>query len=121
MHFRQGQAWLRGRVRELPSPLAAQAAVGADGIGAAALTYSAEPASAQALVMCQGHTLKYHWLGKGKPKSVNRQEIWWSRRLLNTNSWLVSIRCLEKCLSKKKNGIPSAQWQGRAAKTLLLS
>lgn len=57
VHFRQGQTGLEGRARELPSPLAARADVGADGIGAAELTYSADPASAEALLMCQGaHT-----------------------------------------------------------------
>lgn len=86
------------------------------------LTSSAEPASADALVMCQGAQLKHHRLGKGKPKSVNKQEIWWSRRLLNTDSCLVSIRRLKgNCLSKNHGSghipqIPSAQWQGRAEK-----
>lgn len=50
----------------------------------------------------KGHTLKCHKLGKGKPKSVNKQEIWWSRRLLNTDSCLISIRFLKgnACLPK---------------------
>lgn len=40
----------------------------------------------------KGHTLKHRTLGKGKLRSVNKQEIWWSRRLLNTDSCLISIR-----------------------------
>lgn len=62
MHFRQGQTGLEGRARELPSPLAAHAEVGADStkvdtFRTAGLTYSADPASAEALLMCQGpHT-----------------------------------------------------------------
>lgn len=57
VQLRQGQTELRGRERELPPPLAAPADVGADAFRAAGLTDSADPASAQALLMCQGaHT-----------------------------------------------------------------